>query len=143
MTAITASTEDLKHTSATQTDSIETQKKKPSIELKKEANTSNVTTNESVEINEISKIASGQSASANTLTTGDGSAVSIRQNQGVTAGRKNDGPMLSSALSIMNANKKSRKKIDRSNIIETPNVHDVLLGRGKPVSKHVHYRCHY
>jgi hypothetical protein len=40
-----------------------------------------------------------------------------------------------SALAAMKANKKNQKKIDSSNIIKTPNVHDVLLGRGKPVSR--------
>ena len=30
--------------------------------------------------------------------------------------------------------KKKKQKIDPKNMIQTPNVHDVLLGRGKPVS---------
>jgi len=41
-----------------------------------------------------------------------------------------------SALAAMKANKKNQKKIDSSNIIKTPNVHDVLLGRGKPFQNH-------
>ena len=39
-----------------------------------------------------------------------------------------------SALAALKA-KKKKKKIDPKDIIKTPNVHDVLLGRGKPVSK--------
>jgi len=31
--------------------------------------------------------------------------------------------------------KKKKQKIDPKNMIQTPNVHDVLLGRGKPVSR--------
>lgn len=40
-----------------------------------------------------------------------------------------------SALAALKA-KKKKKKIDPKDIIKTPNVHDVLLGRGKPFQNH-------
>lgn len=42
----------------------------------------------------------------------------------------------SSALSKLKANKKAHKQLEPSNVIKTPNVHDVLLGRGKPFQNH-------
>ena len=49
-----------------------------------------------------------------------------------------DKPEISSldALSLLKANKKTKKEVNAADKITTPNAHDVLLGRGKPVSHH-------
>ena len=43
------------------------------------------------------------------------------------------------SLLSLKANKKNKKALNPKEVIETPNVHDVLLGRGKPVSRHSRY----
>lgn len=39
----------------------------------------------------------------------------------------------------LKSNKKNKKTLNPKDLIKTPNKHDVLLGRGKPVSPHFRY----
>lgn len=109
---------------------IETQENKSSEEVRKDVEKSSPIASESLndsKSNEGKDETIGELTTAENLTTGEGPA---EQTPGKVT------PTLSTALPALKANKKVQKQVEPSNIIKTPNVHDVLLGRGKPFQNH-------
>ena len=109
-------------------DPIESKENKSSKEARKGDDSDSITREDMKSSNANDAIGENDTAvdppTANPPTTGEGSTEQI----------PGEALILSTALSSLKAKKKAQKQIEPSNMIKTPNVHDVLLGRGKPVS---------
>mmetsp|Transcript_8785 Transcript_8785/g.21449 ORF Transcript_8785/g.21449 Transcript_8785/m.21449 type:complete len:416 (+) Transcript_8785:168-1415(+) len=134
MTADLTIKEEANDASASLNDPIETPKNMFSLEAGKEDYASNVLPNE------CKKSSDGNEAMSENETTGDPPRAknpptgerSTEQTPGEASSTRPTAPSTSKA----NKEAEKQKKIEPSNIIKTPNVHDVLLGRGKPFQNH-------
>lgn len=127
MTSNTISPEEGKTDKASNDDPVETHQQKPNEGTKKAEEGSNSSLVESVVGNNISDEA-GETSIAEKLTDG----IEAKEQVPMTAKETSSG---SDKLSYQLSNKKNKKQSSPSNAIKTPNAHDVLLGRGKPVSQ--------
>jgi hypothetical protein len=135
MTSTTISTEEGKTDKASNDDPVETRQQKPNDGTKKAEEGLNSSFVESVEGNNISEEAgeseaTGEMSIAEKLTDGMETKEQVPK---VTAKETSSGSDL--LVSYKLSNKKNKNQSSPSKAIKTPDVHDVLLGRGKPVSQ--------
>jgi len=130
MTTNILSTKEAKTATASIDDPIETnQEQKSSEEIKKGEEDSKSTPVESVEGNNIREVTDEMSIAEKLIVRVE----TKEQVPGETADKPSNS---SNGLSSLKSNKNNQKQLNPSKTIKTPNVHDVLLGRGKPFQNH-------